>query len=71
MRTYSLCHSCAVWVVNNDSSEGGIPSESARIEEMGLVSVSEHDFEGYFECFVCGHSEIGHGYIAEPILELS
>lgn len=67
---FNVCASCAVAIENDDFSAMDNETEAkvrVSIELMGFVSLSNHSFPGYFDCFACDEVCIGEGYKAKQI----
>lgn len=65
-----ICTPCATALTNADDSvwEDYTLEERASIdasvEALGVVTLTPHDFGGYYDCFVCDQTDIGTGYTA-------
>lgn len=68
----AICTNCATGMTNaddfvwDDATAEERASIDAAIESLGLVTLTEVDYGGYYQCFVCDQTDIGTGYTAEP-----
>lgn len=67
----AICINCATGMTNADDSVWDDATEEERaaidasIEYLGLVTLTETNYGGYFDCFVCDQTDIGTGYTTE------